>query len=167
MAVRKPRFPRLTAKRGMSAPSRARAADSSVPSPPRTINSCEPCGTLLRGTPAAPPGIKYAAVSGSQRTLTPRSASHITRAGTTRAASSLRGLEMMPAVVMLPAGFADGIKQELPIALGAEDGTLDDISPKALGLHRGPNPVTSGLMQRGLAHDSTFADLAALHFKLG
>ncbi len=63
-------------------------------------------------------------------------------------------------------GFAAGIKQEFPIALGAKDRTLDDISPEPLRFDRGSHPIAGGLMQCGLAHDSTFAHLAPLHFKL-
>src|SRR5436190_22558972 len=82
------------------------------------------------------------------------------------AAFSLFGLEMMPAVEILWMGFAAGIKQEFPIAFSAQDRTLDDISPQPLRFDGRPNAIAGRLMQCGLAHDSAFADLAPLHFKL-
>ena len=95
-----------------------------------------------------------------------RAASHLTSSGITRTAGSLRGLEMMPAVVILIGGSAAGIKQELPVALGSEDRTLDDISLEAVRFHGGADAAAGGLMQLRFAHDAAFADLSALHFEL-
>ena len=55
IAVRKPSPPRFTGNSGISRRPMARAAESSVPSPPSTITMSQASGTSSRGMPATPP----------------------------------------------------------------------------------------------------------------
>src|SRR5579863_8219029 len=105
----------------------------------------------------------YSAVSGSTRVAIPRSASQAAKTGTTRAACSLRGLEMMPTVLILAAGM----KEKLPIAFSSQDRAGDDATVEPLGLDGGAHTIAGGQMQLRIAHDAALADLAAPDFELG
>src|SRR5579864_3214651 len=85
----------------------------------------------------------YSAVSGSTRVAIPRSASQAAKTGTTRAACSLRGLEMMPAVLILAAGM----KEKLPIAFSSQDRAGDDAAVEPLGLDVGAHTVAHGQIE--------------------
>ena len=63
-----------------------------------------------------------------------------------RAASSLRGLEMIPAVSTL------GIQKKFPVALGSEDRAFDDISLEPQGFNRRADTVAGGAIGIASGH---------------
>ena len=135
----------------------ARAAESSVPSPPSTIIRSQPSGTSSRGRP---PPAAYSAVCSSRRTCTLRPPSHSRSLGTMDAAAAEFGLEQIPTVSMM------GIEQKLPISLGAGDGALDHLRLKSEFMHGLGHPLAGGPVEFRLAHDAALSHLALTNFKL-
>src|ERR1017187_1689409 len=187
MAVRKPSPPRLTGNRGISRRPMARAAESSVPSPPSTINMSQVSGTRSRMSPAIPPA--YRPVSPSMRTVMPRWRSHSINLGTRAPAAGAFGLEMMPTVMprwrshsinlgtrapaagafgleMMPTVLMTGIEEKLLVPFGAGDGALDEGGLEPDFAHGPFDFLASRLVQPGVANDAALADLALAHFKL-
>src|SRR5271169_4732002 len=158
MAVRKPSPPRFTGKRGISRRPMARAAESSVPSPPSTITMSQVSVTCSRLRPATPPA--YMPVCSSMRTVMPRLFSHSISLGTRLPAAGEFGLEMMPTVLMT------GIEEKLLVPFGAGDGTFDDVGLESDFAHGAFDFFASRPVQFGIANDAALAYLAPAHFKL-
>src|ERR1019366_9241521 len=158
MAVRKPRPPRFTGNRGISRRPMARAAESSVPSPPSTINMSQVSGTRSRVRPAIPPADMP--VSPSMRTVMPRWRSHSISLGTKSAAAAEFGLDMMPTVLMT------GIEEKLLVPFGAGDRAFHNSGLEPDFAHGPFHFLASRPVQFRLANDAALAHLALAHFKL-
>src|SRR5947209_7533755 len=157
MAVRNPRPPRFTGKSGISRRPMARAAESSVPSPPSTTMRSQPSGTDSRGRPGTP---AYSAEFSSMRALMPRALSHSSTLGTSSRAPSEPGLETIPTVLMM------GIKEELLVSFRAENRAVHDLRFESEFSHGPGHPPAGRLVQLGLADNPAFSHLALAYFKL-
>src|SRR3982751_6720564 len=85
---------------------------------------------------------------------------HCRICGTIRNAWSTLGFEMIPMRSM------GGMQQELPVSLCAQDRALHQLRAEAQLFHGRLNTLARFLMQRGIAHDSTFADLSLADLEL-
>src|ERR1044071_5878778 len=94
------------------------------------------------------------------RTPMRRSPSHCRSLGTICSACWEPGLAITPTVLMM------GMEEELRISFGAEDGALHDFGFESELPHRVRDPITSGLVQLGLANDAALTDLAFTDFEL-
>src|SRR4051794_7156868 len=157
MAVRNPRPPTFTGNSGISRRPIARAAESSVPSPPRTMIRSQPSGPSSCGMGGAP---AYAPESSSSRTAMPRCFSHAMISGTILPACSEPGLETIPTVLMT------GMQQKLLVSFRAVDGTLHHAGGEPEFFDGRSNAVACGPMQRRVAHNATLSDLALANFEL-
>src|ERR1044072_3540750 len=159
MAVRKPRPPRLTGKSGTSLRPMARAADSSVPSPPNTITRSQPSGTFSRGIASLRPA--YWPVGSSKRKPMPRCCSHAISSGTSFSAAPTPGLEMMPTVLI------SGIEEKLLVPFRPQNGAIDDAGSESELSHGALHPLASCGVHRRIAHDAALAYLTLPRFELG
>src|SRR4051794_40893197 len=157
MAVRNPRPPTFTGNSGISRRPIARAAESSVPSPPSTMIRSQPSGTSARGIAGAP---AYTPESSSSLTAMPRCFSHAMMSGTIFPACSDPGLETIPTVLMT------GMQQKLLVSFRAVDGALHDVGDESEFFDGHSNAVACGPMQRRVAHNAALSDLALTDFEL-
>ena len=127
MAVRNPRPPRFTGNNGTSRPPMARAAESSVPSPPSTITRSAPSGTSSRGSRAVGTGVLRRLVIEADRDVAV--ASQRISFGTSSAAAGTPGFEMMPTVLM------SGIEQKFLVPFRAGNRAFHDAGLEAQTLH--------------------------------
>jgi hypothetical protein len=58
-------------------------------------------------------------------------------------------------------------QQKFAIAFGAEDGAIDNSGAKSERFDASPDTIAGDAMNLRVAHDSSFADLAPVGFKLG
>src|ERR1039457_3507682 len=94
------------------------------------------------------------------RTATPRPRSHSISSGTTLSAGWEFGFEMIPTVLMM------GIKEELLVSFGAEDGTFHHAGFESEFAHGPRDSFASSLVDLWVAYNATPANLALAGFKL-
>ena len=120
MAVRKPRPPRLTGNSGISRRPMARAAESSVPSPPSTMTRSQPSGTSLARQAGDAAGVDTRSCS-SHAHCDAAAVQPVDQLGHhARRRPATFGLEMIPTVLMM------GIEEKLLVPFGAENRAFHD-----------------------------------------
>src|SRR5579875_4207552 len=170
--VMKPMPPRFTARIGTSDSLNWRAAASSVPSPPRTM-SRSIFADMISGLVSFFGGLKQEAATASNSTLTPRCSSHCEMRGTTAQISSLRGLQNIPAFLMLDMRFGGlyrieaRMEEKFLIAFSAGHTTALNAQDCQSGFFgRRAYARNGALTQRRFTDDAAFAHKIFRQFKL-
>src|SRR6185369_11158556 len=95
-----------------------------------------------------------------RRTPILRCASHSRSLGTISPAACELGLETIPTVLMM------GIKEELPVPFGAQDGAFHNAGLESELLHDPCHPFAHFLVELGVAHDAALPHQSLSDLKL-